>query len=413
MFAVGGIAGMYENGPLQGCRVLELGSTVAGPYCGRLLADFGAEVIKIEQPDGDPARTFGEQFEGKSLTWASLSRNKRIASVNLRTDEGRDVIRRLVAKVDVLIENFRPGTMEKWGLGYDDLAALNPGIVMVRISGFGQTGPNRERPGFGIIGEGLSGLRGIIGDPDRPPSRAAVPLTDYMTGVYAALGTMMALYHRKDTGLGQCIDAALYESAFTVMEGLIPTYEKLGIVAERAGAKLPGHAPNDLFATRDGGYIHIAAGNTSTFRRLCDAMGMPELKDDPRFADAVTRNENEATLSAIITAWTTSLDQKELDKRLDEGGVPAGPIYTVADIFEDAHFRARDMLLTVPSDEMGSVTVPGVVPKLLRTPGGVRWAGRPQGADTRAVLKELLELDDAEIDEMAAHAIIDCGGTPK
>ena len=401
---------MHELGPLQGCRVLELGSTVAGPYCGRLLADFGAEVIKIEAPEGDPARTFGEQYEGKSLSWASLSRNKRVASVNLRSDRGRELIRDLVAKCDVLIENFRPGTMEKWGLGYDDLAAVNPGLVMVRISGFGQTGPNRERPGFGIIGEGLSGLRGIIGDPDRPPSRAAVPLTDYMTGVYAALGTMMALYHRKETGKGQCIDATLYESAFSVMEGLVPTYEKLGIVANRAGGRLPGHAPNDLFPTRDGAYIHIAAGNSSTFRRLADTMGRPELKDDPRFAEAVARNENEAALSALITEWTQSLDQKELDRILGEGGVPAGPIYTVADIFEDPHFRARDMLLEVPSDELGSVTVPGVVPKLLGTPGQVRWAGRPLGADTKAVLAELLELGDGEISELAAEGVIECGG---
>lgn len=401
---------MFENGPLQGCRVLELGSTVAGPFCGRLLADFGAEVIKIESPEGDPARTFGEQFEGKSLSWASLSRNKRIASVNLRTERGRDLIRGLIPKCDVLIENFRPGTMEKWGLGYDDLAQINPGVVMVRISGFGQTGPNRDRPGFGIIGEGLSGLRGIIGDPDRPPSRAAVPLTDYMTGVYAALGTMIALYHRKDTGKGQCIDATLYESAFTVMEGLVPTYEKLGIVAQRAGGRLPGHAPNDLFPTRDGGYIHIAAGNTSTFRRLADTMGRPDLKDDPKFADAVTRNENAAELSGIITAWTKTLDQKDLDICLGEGGVPAGPIYTVADIFNDPHFRSRDMLLTVPSDELGEVTVPGVVPKLLGTPGHVRWAGRPHGADTKAVLSELLGLGADELDKLAGDGTIECGG---
>ncbi|MAO56030.1 MAG: hypothetical protein CMM61_10055 [Rhodospirillaceae bacterium] len=400
----------FEMGPLQGCRVLELGSTVAGPYCGRLMADFGAEVVKVESPDGDPVRSFGDQFEGKSLSWASLSRNKRVISVNLRTEEGRALVAKLAAKCDVLIENFRPGTMEKWGLGYDDLAKDNPGLVMVRVSGFGQSGPYRDRPGFGIIGEGMSGLRSITGEPDRPPSRAAVPLTDYLTGVYAALGAMMALYHRRDTGKGQCVDATLYESAFTVMEGLIPAYEKLGKVAGRAGGRLPGHAPNDLFPTGDGSYIHIAAGNDSVFRRLADAMGRPDLKDDPRFAEAVTRNENEAELTALITEWTRSKTLADLDERLNAGHVPAAPIFDVADIFRDAHFRERDMLLTVPSDELDSVTVPGVVPKLMGSPGQVRWAGRPQGADTQAVLAEYLGMDGAAIGDLESQGVIGCGG---
>ncbi|MGD9830508.1 MAG: CaiB/BaiF CoA transferase family protein, partial [Hyphomicrobiaceae bacterium] len=378
---------MHENGPLQGCRVLELGSTVAGPYCGRLLADFGAEVIKVESPDGDPVRTFGDSFEGKSLYWASLSRNKRVMSIDLRGEKGRDLVRQLIAKSDVLVENFRPGTMEKWGLGYEDVCKLRPGLVMVRISGFGQSGPNRLRPGFGIVGEALGGLRSITGDPDRPPSRAAVPLTDYLTGVYAALGTMLALFHRERTGQGQCVDAALYEAAFSVMEGLVPAFEKLGKVATRAGSRLPGHAPNDLFPTGDDSYIHIAAGNTTVFRRLTDAMGQPELKDDARFAEATARNANYEELRAMLTAWTTRHTLKELDEILTRNDVPAAPIYSVADIFADAHYRARDMLLEVPSDELGSVTIPGVVPKLSATPGRVRWAGRPHGADTRSVLR--------------------------
>ncbi|MEZ5907832.1 MAG: CoA transferase [Hyphomicrobiaceae bacterium] len=400
---------MHENGPLQGCRVLELGSTVAGPYCGRLLADFGAEVIKVESPDGDPVRTFGDSFEGKSLYWASLSRNKRVMSIDLRGEKGRDLVRQLIAKSDVLVENFRPGTMEKWGLGYEDVCKLRPGLVMVRISGFGQSGPNRLRPGFGIVGEALGGLRSITGDPDRPPSRAAVPLTDYLTGVYAALGTMLALFHRERTGQGQCVDAALYEAAFSVMEGLVPAFEKLGKVATRAGSRLPGHAPNDLFPTGDDSYIHIAAGNTTVFRRLTDAMGQPELKDDARFAEATARNANYEELRAMLTAWTTRHTLKELDEILTRNDVPAAPIYSVADIFADAHYRARDMLLEVPSDELGSVTIPGVVPKLTATPGRVRWAGRPHGADTRSVLREVLGLDAEAIAGLEAEKVIGCG----
>lgn len=344
------------------------------------------------------------------MYWASLSRNKKIISIDLRNARGRELVRQMVANCDVLLENFRPGTMEKWGLGYEDVSEINPGIVMVRVSGFGQTGPKSKRPGYGIVGEGLSGLRGLTGDPDRPPTRAAVPLTDYITGVYAALGVLLALFHRERTGAGQCVDAALYEAAFSVMDGLIPAYEKLGKVPMRAGSRLPGHAPNNLFPTGDNSYIQIAAGNTTTFLRLADAMARPDLKTDSRFASAGARNENCEELERQITAWTKQHTLRELDDILNENDVPAAPVFTLADIFQDDHYRAREMLLTVPSDELGTVTVPGVVPKLTATPGEVRWAGKPQGVDTRAVLSSLIGLDDIDIEKLESEKIIKCGG---
>jgi crotonobetainyl-CoA:carnitine CoA-transferase CaiB-like acyl-CoA transferase len=403
---------MTKGGPLRDCRVLELGSMVAGPFCARLFADFGAEVIKVEPPDGDAVRSFAERYQGKSLYWASVARGKRAIAVNLKTEAGREIIRQLMATCDVVVENYRPGQLEEWGLGYDDVAKLHPRLVMVRISGFGQTGPYRERPGFGIVGEALSGLRSLIGDPDRPPTRAATPLTDYVAAVYAAFGTMLALYDRDRTGRGQCVDATLIESAFSMMEGFVPAFDKLGRIANRVGTRLPGHAPNNLYPTGDDDWIQIAAGNTSTFRRLAKAMEREDLARDPRFADATERNQNDAALDAIITAWTESHDRDWLYKTLVAHEVPAAPIYTVADIFKDPHYQARDMLVQAPDGELGPVTVTGVVPKLSESPGEVRWAGRPLGADTAAVLTELLGLNGADIARLEASGAIVCARAP-
>lgn len=400
---------MTENTPvlpLSRFRVLELGSTIAGPFCGRLLADFGAQVIKVEEPAGDTLRAIGRQYHGKSLYAASLFRNKATISIDMRTPEGQDVIKTLAAKCDVLIENFRPGTLESWGLGYQELSRLNPGLVMVRISGFGQTGPYSQRPGYGVIGEAISGLRSINGDPDRPPARMATALTDYITGLYGAFGALVALLNRQFTGRGQEVDAALSECAFSFMDPYVPVYEKLGEIAQRAGSRLPGANPNNLYATQDQQFIHIAAFSDSMFRRLCKAMGQPELALDTRFATAQERNERPDDLDQIIAQWTTSHSLVELEKILEPAGVPATRIFNIADIFADPHYRARGMLVPAPDDELGTVTLAAPVPRLGETPGRIAHTGRRAGQDTRRVLVEVAGFDNERIDRLVAAKIV-------
>ncbi|MEJ7929489.1 CoA transferase [Ramlibacter sp. AN1015] len=396
------------SGPLTGYRVLELGSTAAGPFCARLLADFGAEVIKVEAQEGDTIRELGHTVQGKSLYAASILRNKRIISLNLRTPKGREILTQLIPGFDIVVENFRPGTLEKWGLSYETLTRLRPELVLTRVSGFGQTGPYSARPGYGVIGEAMSGLRHLIGDADRPPSRVAMPLTDYITGLYAALGTVMAVLARERTGKGQYVDASLLESAFSFMEAHVPAFEKTGEIGMRSGPKLANSAPNTLFPTRDGTWIHIAALADAVFRRLTTAMGRPELGTDPRFALQAPRNQNEAELERMITDWTMAHDAAELKAKLEAAEVPATTIYTVADIFQDPHFKERDMLVPTPDDDLGSVTLAGVVPKLSATPGRIRWSGHRLGQDTREVLRELAGLTDSELDALQAEGVISC-----
>ncbi len=396
------------RGPLAGYRVLELGSTVAGPFCGRLFADFGAEVIKIEAADGDPVRSMGKRYRGKSLWAASIFRNKSLISVDLRKPRGQELVRKLAAKCDFLIENFRPGSLEAWGLGYDALSALNPQLIMIRISGYGQTGPYRERPGYGVICEAVSGIRHITGDPDRPPGRIATSTTDYITGLYAAFGAMVALEARHKTGKGQVIDAALYEGAFSFMEPHVPAFEKLGAIAMRAGSRLPGNAPNNLYPTKDDQYIHITAASDAVFKRIAHAIGEPALATDARFATALARVEHEDAIDDIITRWTMRHTCAEAEKHMHEAEVPAARIYTVADIFADPHYAARGMLASVPDEDLGSVTIPDVVPKLSATPGAIRHAGHRVGQDTRAVLTKLAGLTDDEINTLAAEKVIHC-----
>lgn len=397
-----------REGPLARYRVVELGSTVAGPFCGRLFADFGAEVIKVEPAEGDPVRSFGERFQGKSLYAASIFRGKRLICVNLRMDEGREVVRRLAAKSDFVIENFRPGTLEGWGLGYEALAALNPGIIMVRISGYGQDGPYSQRPGYGVICEAVSGLRHLTGDPDRPPGRIATSTTDYITGLYAAFGAMMALDVRHRTGKGQVIDAALYEGAFSFMEPHVPAYEKLKTVAVRAGSRLPGNTPNNLYLARDGQYIHITAASDAVFKRVAQVLGRPGLAGDERFITAVSRAHNEDALDAIILNWTQQHDCAALEQMLHEAKVPAARIYTVADIFKDPHYAARGMLAEVADDDLGTVTMPAVVPKLTATPGVITHAGRRIGQDTRSVLREVAGYSEEQIVQLELGKVIAC-----
>lgn len=395
-------------GPLAGYRVLDLGSTVAGPFCARLLADFGAEVVKVEDVAGDPVRGLGETVDGKSLYAATILRNKTIIAIDLRKEGGRDLVRRLTPHFDVVVENFRPGTLEKWGLGYEDLCKLRPDLIMTRISGFGQSGPMTQRPGYGVIGEAMSGLREMIGEPDRPPSRVGLPLTDYITAVYAAFGTAMAIVSRERTGQGQCVDAALYEAAFSLMEASVPAYEKTGKLPRRAGSRLPNSAPNSLYPTRDGKYIHIAALADQVYRRLANAMGTPELASDPRFAEQATRARNVDHVDQIVIAWTSLLDLEEIEQRLEAADVPASRIFTMADIFASSHYSSREMLVKVPDDDLGSVTLAGVVPKLSGTPGQVRWSGHRNGQDTRQILHGYLGMSNADIDALERAGIVRC-----
>jgi crotonobetainyl-CoA:carnitine CoA-transferase CaiB-like acyl-CoA transferase len=397
---------MPSHGPLAGYRVLEMGSTIAGPFCGRLLADFGAEVIKIEQPDGDAVRSMGKRFHDKSLYAASIFRNKSLIALNLRSAQGQDVVRKLIPRCDVVIENFRPGGLEKWGLGYENLSRLNPGLIMVRISGFGQYGPYSARPGYGVTSEAMSGLRHVTGDPDRPPARVAVSLTDYITGLYGAFGAVMALLSRTRTGKGQCIDAALYECAFSFMEPHIPAFDKLGIVAMRAGSRLPDHTPNNLYAASDDQFVHITAGSDAIFKRLATVMAQPELLSDERFATAIARAQHEAEIDEIIARWTLTMPAPVIEELLQRADIPVARIFTVADIFADPHFRARDMLRTVADNDLGTVTLTGIVPKLSATPGDIRWSGHHIGQDTRTVLSEIAGLSEREIEELATAGVI-------
>ncbi len=392
-------------GPLRGCRVVELGSTVAGPFCARLLADFGADVIKIEQPEGDAVRSMGKRKQGRSLYGASILRNKRIASLDLRSEKGRQIARELCVRADIVIENFRPGTLERWGLGYEQLSTDNPGLILVRISGYGQDGPYSDRPGYGVVCEAVSGLREITGDPDRPPARVAVSMTDYITGLYAAFGASLALVERGRTGKGQVIDAALYEAAFSFMEPHIPAFQQLGEIARRAGPRLPNHTPNSLYPTGDGRFIHITAGSQSVFKRLVDVMGRSGLMDDPRFATPTARSRYEDDTDEVVAQWTRSLPLVRIEQLLNEAAVPAARIYTIEDIFADPHYQARQMLVSPEDPILGPVAMAGVVPRLSCTPGAVRWAGHDLGQDTAEILMGELGLSHAEVDALVREGV--------
>jgi crotonobetainyl-CoA:carnitine CoA-transferase CaiB-like acyl-CoA transferase len=401
--------GTLSNGPLTGVRVLELGSTVAGPFCGRLLADFGAEVIKVEPAEGDTVRSMGKRFNGRSLYAASIFRNKDLISVDLRLPAGQEIVRKLVRACDVVVENFRPGALERWNIGYEDLSKINPALIMVRISGFGQTGPYSGRPGFGVIGEALSGLRHITGDPDRPPARVAVSLTDYITGLYGAFGAVMAILAQRQTGRGQYVDTALYEAAFSFMEPHISAYEKLGFVAGRAGSRLPDNVPNNLYPTRDKSFIHIAAVGDPVFRRLATVMQRGELADDIRFKGNIDRAAHADELDDIISGWTSAHDLETLETLLHNSDVPASRIFTMADIFRDTHFAARGAIVEAPDAELGSIKMANVVPRLSQTPGRVRRAGGGMvGADTSDVLQRVAGLSAAEIDSLSTAGVIAC-----
>ncbi|WP_144154247.1 CaiB/BaiF CoA transferase family protein [Paraburkholderia sp. BCC1885] len=378
-------------GPLDGIRVLELGQLIAGPFASRLLAEFGADVIKIEPPHtGDPLRKWRMLHDGTSVWWASQSRNKRSVTLDLRDPEGQAIARRLAAEADVVIENFRPGALEGWGLGWDALHELNPKLVMLRVSGYGQTGPYRDLPGFGVIGEAMGGLRHLSGEPDRTPVRVGVSIGDSLAALHGVIGILLALRHRdQQGGEGQMIDVALYESVFNMMESLLPEYSVFGAVRQAAGSSLPGIAPSNAYRCRDGKYALIAGNGDSIFRRLMEVIERPDLAADPALAQNDGRVANVERLDAAIGAWTGQHSLDEVLAHLNEARIPAGKIYDVADIAADPHYRAREMILNSTLDDGTPVQLPGVLPKLNATPGTVRSRAPALGEHTDEVLASL------------------------
>jgi formyl-CoA transferase len=392
--------------PLAGVRVIEMGQLIAGPFAGKTLGDFGADVIKIEAPDGgDPLRNWRMIKEGTSVWWQVQSRNKRSLALDLRSSEGQDIARRLIAEADVLIENFRPGTLEGWGMGWDVLSQLNPGLVMLRISGYGQTGPYRDLPGFGMIGEAMGGLRHLTGEPGRVPVRCGVSIGDTLAALHGVIGILTALYHRKvNGGQGQVIDVALHEAVFNVMESLIPEYSAFGAVREPGGSALPGIAPSNAYRCRDG-VVLVAGNGDSIFKRLMHAIGRPDLAEAPDLANNAGRVARVDEIDGAIGAWTAERDVADVLDTLGQARVPAGKVYTARDIAEDPHYRARDMILTQVTRDGYEVEVPGIVPKLLGTPGGIRSAAPHLGEDTDAVLREV-GLSDEQIAALRSKGIV-------
>ena len=392
--------------PLAGLKVLELGALIAGPFCAKVLAEFGAEVVKLEPPAlGDPLRKWRYVKGGTSLWWHVQSRNKRSVAVDLRTPDGQAIARALMERADIVVENFRPGTLEEWGLGYDTIAAMNPGLIMVRISGYGQTGPYRERPGFGVIGEAMGGLRYVTGTPDRPPSRTGISIGDTLSALYGVIGALTALEHRRRTGVGQIVDVALYEAVFSVMESLLPEFDAFGVVRERTGSILPGIAPTSAYRCNDGSYVLIAGNGDSIFKRLARAMGRADLADAPSLAHNEGRAARQQWLDNEIEAWTSARSPEEVLMAMADAEVPASKIYTIADIAADPHYAARAMIRQIALADGSTLNVPGVVPKLSTTPGGFEGGGPALGEHTDEVLRSL-GYDETAITDLHARKII-------
>ena len=398
-------------GPLAGVRVIELGQLLAGPFTGRLLGDWGAEIIKVEPPgQPDPIREWGKaRYEGRSLWWPVQSRNKKCITLNLRTEKGQELLLGLVKRSDVVCENFRPGTLEKWNLGWDRLSEVNPKIILCRVSGYGQTGPYAKRAGFASVAEAMGGIRYVNGFPGEPPPRLHLSLGDSLAGMFAAQGVLSALYWRDALGggRGQVVDVSLMESCFALLESTVPEYDRLGIVRGPGGTGLKGIAPSNIFKSRDDKWMVIAANADKVFRRLCEAMGQPELADDARFVTHNDRGDNQEELEGIIADWAKERDALEIDRCLNEAGVICGPIYTIADIFEDPQFQARDMLVEHEDPEFGRYIGPGIVPKLSETPGEVRWSATwEEGSHNQEVYGGLLGLSDEELTELKAEGVV-------
>ena len=395
--------------PLEGVRVVEMGSLLAGPFCGQLLGDFGAEVIKVEPPGkGDPMREWGRhRKEGHTLWWPIIARNKKSVTLNLREEEGQELARGLVAGADVLVENFRPGTMERWRLGYEDLSEANPGLVMVRVSGYGQTGPYRERAGFGAIGEAMGGIRHVTGFPDRPPPRVGISLGDSLAATFGALGAVTALFNREARGgEGQVVDVGIYEAVLALMESTIPEYALAGHVRGRTGAILPFVAPSNTYPTADGDYVVIGANADTVFARFAKALGYPEWAEDERYNTHNARGENQEELDDEISNWTKERAVEEVLETMEEAGVPAGKLFTAKDMVEDPHYAARENVVEIEDPEIGPFPMQNVVPRLNRTPGKVRRTGPRLGEHNDEVYGEILELDEKERDGLRERGVI-------
>lgn len=394
-----------NSGALSDIRVVELGQLLAGPFCGQLLGDMGADVIKVEPPGaGDPMRLWGE---GKDkVNWEVIARNKKSVSANLRIPEGQELVRKLVAHADVLIENFKPGTLEKWGLGPEALHAINPRLIIARMSGYGQTGPYSDRAGYGGIGEAMGGWRYIVGEPDRPPSRMGISIGDSLTATYGCMGVLAALHVRERTGKGQVVDTALYEAVLQVMESVIPEYDRMGIIRERSGSFLKGIAPSNVYMCSDGEFM-IGGNGDAIFARLARAMGQPELATDPRYATHIARGENQIELDALINRWTAQHTIAEVEALMIEHSVPAGKVYRAPEMLADPHFQAREAIVDVETERFGKLKMQNVVPKLSATPSSIRTpAPSKVGQHNADIYEGLLGLTPKEIEELKAAGAI-------
>lgn len=404
---------MAENGrgprPLEGVRVVEMGSLLAGPFCGQLLADFGAEVIKLEPPGkGDPMRQWGRhRKEGHTLWWPIIARNKKSVTLNLREEEGQDLARRLISGADVVVENFRPGTMERWGLGYEDLKETNPGLVMVRVSGYGQTGPYKDQAGFGSIGEAMGGIRHVTGFPDRPPPRVGISLGDSLAATFGALGAVTALFNRETNGgRGQIVDVAIYEAVLALMESTIPEYALTGHIRGRTGAILPFVAPSNTYPAGDGDYIVIGANADNVFGRFAKALGHPEWAESEKYATHHARGENQEELDRLISDWTKQRTAGEIIGAMREASVPAGKLFTAEDMLSDEQYAARQSIVEVEDPEIGPIPMQNVVPSLSETPGEVRWTGPKLGQHNDEVLGDLLGMSAEDLEGLRERGTV-------
>ena len=402
-------AARSDAGPLSGVRILELGMILAGPFAGRLLADLGAEVVKIEPPRRpDPMRQWGHEINGKSLWWSIIARNKRCITLDITDRRGRELFLELVRRSDAILENFRPGTLERWGLSYEELSAVNEGIVLTRISGYGQTGPYADRPGFASAAEAMGGLRYINGFPGELPPRCGISLGDSLAAMFAVQGLLTALYNRDvlSDGKGQVVDVSILESCFALTESAAADYDRLGVVRQPSGTGLPGVAPSNVFRTADGRLIVIAANKDSLFRRLCEVMGQPELALDSRFCSHRARGENAELIDRLVQDWAAKLTATKLLETLNRAGVVCAPVNSIADIFDDPHARAREMLTLHSDPEIGDFTGPGLIPKFSETPGAIRWTGPEPGEHNAEILGGQLGLSDAELEALGTQGVL-------
>ena len=395
-------------GALSDLRVIEMGQLLAGPFCGQLLGDFGAEIIKVEPPKvGDPMREWGrEKPHGKSLWWPVVARNKKSITVNLRVEEGQEIIKDIIKSTDILIENFRPGTLERWNIGYDVLSKINPRLVMVRVSGYGQTGPYSNRAGFGAIGEAMGGLRYVSGDPSTPPSRMGISIGDQLAAMHACMGALMAIHARERTGKGQVVDSAIYESVLNMMESLVTEHDVAGYTRERTGAIIPNVAPSNIFETKDEQMILIGANQDRVFSRLCDVMDAPELASDERYKSHTARGRNQAQLDDLINEWTKSKTLKEVEDLCNKNGIPAGLIYRAKDMIDDPHFKARKAIIDIEHPVFGMIKMQNVAPKLSKNPGEVCKVGPELGEHNNYVFKKILKKSEEQLITLEKNGVI-------